>query len=290
MNKRIAVWVAGWSMVWGGYAGMAEETAAETSTAVVIADESMETNAEFAPAPADVKVRMSAIVQYFEWEEDVGGGLGLKEKGPLYGLGASLDIPLTPDWRLDLNGYVYAGTVDYDGFLQNIFGGTTPYESETSYQGFKTDADFVFTGDDGLAGVSMFAGLGMQYWLRELDDGGEFGYDEYWYTLDTRVGLKFQFAGAYPDVTYRGLIGLLLPIYNYEVIKGADIAGDDEVDLEPKPKVGYVAEFGADVRNWHLVAFYEAQHFGKSDLDDSGTVYQPKSDKQVIGVRAGLNF
>ena len=78
-------------------------------------------------------------LQYFTWEEFVGGRRILQEKGLLYGAGAAvaLDLLQTDAGVLTLRGKgeLFGGVVDYDGQTQ----ASLPANTDVSYFGTKAE-------------------------------------------------------------------------------------------------------------------------------------------------------
>ena len=241
--------------------------------------------------PVTSDFALSFMVNDFTWQENLPDGTSLEENGPLIGLHIQGQVDLPRAWESFLYGEVYAGTVDYDGFLINIDGSIEPYKSETSYVGFSGAWDFGYnlsTSEE--LGLLPFVGLGTHYWLRSLDDEEGFGYDEYWLTMYGRVGLRVIWRSTTGTEVY-ALGAALLPFYNYEWAVNVPLArGNDDVELEPEEEVGYQLEAGLNRGRLHLSVFYEAMEFGQSDVDDSGLFFQPESTRDVAGIRIGIRF
>lgn len=237
-------------------------------------------------------VTASLTLQDFTWTEKLPSGLSLEETGGLIGLRLETDLPhRSPGWRSHLAGDVFAGTVDYDGFLIGIDGSITPYESETTYLGVAGSWDVGYrVALSPEFAVEPFLGLGAHYWLRSLDDDEGFGYDEYWLTLYGRAGIRFGWQTA-PETELYAAAAALLPFYNYEWAVDVPLAqGDGDVELEPKEKTGWEIEAGLDHGSWHAAVFHSYMDFGRSDLDDTGQFFQPASTREVTGLRVGYRF
>ena len=65
---------------------------------------------------------------------------------------------------------------------------------------------------------------------------------------------------------------------------------DDTVELEPKEEPGYRFEAGLTHGRLVLAVFHERSSFGESDPDETGDFFQPASDRELTGLRAGLRF
>lgn len=234
---------------------------------------------------------LSAMVNDFTWEEKLPDGTSLEENGLLFGIHLQGKVDLPRAWESYLYGEFYAGTVDYDGFLIDLDGSIEPYQSETSYAGMSGVWDFGYNFSSVEEwGVLPFAGLGTHYWIRSLDDQEGYGYDEYWLTMYGRAGLRVNWRNSTGTELY-ALGAVLLPFYNYEWAVDVPLApGTDDIELEPEEETGFQLEAGMNRGRLHVSVFYEAMEFGQSDLDDSGSFFQPESTRDVAGVRAGLRF
>jgi len=233
----------------------------------------------------------SAMVNDFTWEEKLPDGATLEESGLLFGIHLQGNVDLPQAWESFLYGEFYFGTVDYDGFLINLDGSIEPYRSETSYAGMSGAWDFGYDLHPADAwGILPFAGLGTHYWIRALDDEEGYGYDEYWLTMYGRAGLRVHWHQA-AGTEFYALGAVLLPFYNYEWAVDVPLApGNEDVELEPQEEVGFQLEAGMNRGRLHVSVFYEAMEFGQSDLDDSGSFFQPESTRDVAGIRAGIRF
>lgn len=233
----------------------------------------------------------SGMINDFTWEENLPNGTSLEESGLLFGIHLQGHIDLPQAWESYLYGEFYAGTVDYDGFLVDLDGSIEPYQSETTYAGIAGAWD---AGYDVSAStywtVLPFVGLGLHYWIRSLDDEEGYGYDEYWLTLYGRAGLRVAWQYS-PETEVYALGAFLLPFYNYERAVNVPLSpGNDDIELEPEEEVGYQFEAGVNHGRLHASIFYEAMNFGQSDLDDTGSFFQPESTRDVVGGRVGIRF
>ena len=227
-------------------------------------------------------VWVGGALDHFAWKEIDGGHELLSEDGWLVGVCGGAQGPLAPGWRVEGQGKLYTGLVDYDGSIQSLWR-SQDYKSKTTYVGFDGELLAKYPLPTRPVAVAPFAGLGLSAWQRELDtknygDVGKYGYTEHWASWMLLAGIE---AKAGP---WSGRIVLRQPFYNTESVK---IDGD-QVDLEPDCVTGLGVEAGYAWRRWSARFGYTADTFGQSDLD--GAFYQPKSEKQVISLQALYRF
>jgi hypothetical protein len=229
-----------------------------------------------------------ASLERFEWTETMHGARFVKEEGPLGGLGGrvQLDFDGAP-FGLYGMGEVYAGEVDYDGFLQTA-DGLIPAESETAYEGMMLEAGVVI--DVRMTPsivLQPFAGLGAHAWERDLQGVG--GYVETWSTVYAAFGAALRLATG-PQGEVFGLGAWVPALHNEEEVDLRRVGGPSSVDLEPKEESGFRAEAGFRVRSFYVSLYYENMSFGESELDRSGRFLQPDSEAEMIGLRGGITF
>jgi len=235
------------------------------------------------------QVNVGFIVEDFNWREELDNGISLEESGPLFGISLDGNAPLSPasPWKLYFRAEIYAGSVDYDGFLISIDGDVEPYKSDTFYLGTVGDLDMSY---DLLPSNSTelrpFAGLGSRYWLRSLDDDGGVGYDEYWLTMYARLGARVHYHKN-ESTEFYVVAALVAPFYNNEIAVDVPLA-DGDIELEPKEETGLYVEAGCNLRTLGIAVFYEQLNFGESDLDDSGNFFQPESEMELLGLRVSI--
>jgi len=246
---------------------------------------------EATPPPAGKgSFSLSLVAQDLNWKEDLNDGTFLEESGILLGLSLDGSSSLASQLALHYRAQIYGGTVDYDGFIINLNGGKQPYKSDTTYYGLVGDLDASMNlSNNEQMQLRPFAGIGTRYWLRKLDDGGRFGYDEYWLTVYGRAGLRVHVISS-PATAWHLMAAVILPFYNYEWAVNVPFTPDDSIELEPKEKTGYQVEGGVTHGRLAVAVFYEALDFGQSNPDKTGVFYQPASEMRLIGVRAGITF
>lgn len=245
--------------------------------------------AEEVVPPARTVMGLHVVAKDFNWKEYF-GGLELEESGTLLGVGFHGATRFDDSWQFDYRAEVYAGSVDYDGYIQWDDGSLTPARSETDYAGLNGDIDLSFdlSGSEGPA-FRPFGGIGARYWLRSLDNSQGLGYDEYWSTLYLRAGLRVESpAGRNPGWFLAA--ALIAPVHTDETATDVPGSYGEDIDLSPKEEPGFQLEAGLRSDTWMISVFHERMKFGESDLDASGQYYQPESEMRLSGVRAGVYF
>lgn len=252
----------------------------------------VKSQADDAPAPvaarATTEFDFHVTLQDFNWTEDV-TPLTLEESGPLYGLGFAGRSRFNSGLNLHFLGQYYGGDVDYDGFLQSIDGGITPYKATTWYQGSvgHLDLSLPLVNREQFA-IRPVAGLGARAWLRALDDSEGYGYDEFWLTMHARLGGWMDYTHASGAKLYASVVALLT-IYNDETVENVPLA-TETIYLEPGKKDGLRAEAGFQQGRLSIAVFHDRLDFGQSELDESGSFFQPASEMRITGLRLGMAF
>jgi hypothetical protein len=237
--------------------------------------------------------------QYFTWEEYVDGQRILKEKGPMFGAGAAvlLESPklgggstLTFKAKAEL----FGSEVDYDGTAQNLFTGETfPASTDVTYFGTKGEIDVGWRHTSGPYYLEPFAGAGIRWWLRDLQDGTAVdnsgntvqvsGGEEYWFSAYARAGLRSGYQAK--DVKFFAEAGAKYPFHNENTF---DSPFGGELTLEPKAEWSAFAEIGMQYKWFRPSIFYEG--FRYRDSEPVGGFYQPRSDSDIIGLNLGFAF
>ena len=127
-------------------------------------------------------------VEYFHWNERVGGTDFVNEGGTLFTLGYSRRIGVER-FRAEL----FGGDVHYDGYDQ---GNMAPLASNTGYLGLRGEYEMVIEPAAWEGRFAVLAGMGTRFWIRDLHDGSDdqgdpvFGYQETWWTMYPFLGLE----------------------------------------------------------------------------------------------------
>jgi hypothetical protein len=239
------------------------------------------------------------FIKHFEWREfnETGEKL-LEESGPIFGIGGLFHgVPRSKNGLnliIDVHGELFFGEVDYDGHLQD----GTPHKSKTAYSGTKIEGTCAFAIE--LGRYSYFkpsGGLGFRYWLRELDVDHDqrHGYDETWTTLYGIIGLGMIYFKRSQKELY-GKLEIRIPFFNHETVDLSNQGGPSDIELEPgKEPSLYLEPFGMKIKRFYFSLFYEQLRFSRSNYvyvfyQDTGLIYQPKSEADIYGIKAGAIF
>lgn len=244
-----------------------------------------------ASTASPLRASLYGHVENFEWKEyNDDGSRILKESGPLFGIGGSLDFDTRSGVHMEGLGDAFFGRVDYDGATQS----GEPVTTKTKYAGFLAEANLVIPLNIGPhVTVSPYGGAGGRVWRRELEDSGEaLGYVENWSTFYGAAGIRAA-ARINSKAELYGKAAVKMPFYNRVNYDFSNVGGPDNVDVEPGTKAGPYAELGVTIGSFTLAGFYEELKFEKSDFANIGNdiiVWQPESEATILGVRAGVTF
>jgi len=241
----------------------------------------------------ETRVDMGASVYDFRWTEysDSGRRL-LEETGPLYGLDADVtSLGRRFGWQGGAGAFL--GEVDYDG--QTWSG--TPVKTDVLYVGgaFYGDGVVCFRPVPELL-LKSFAGLGVQTWLRDLDDTQTAagvpvqGAQEFWGCLYGRLGAGFRF-GFLTDYELFASAGVKLPVYARNEAD-FNLSGSSRAGLEPEMTVSGFGDVGLRWRRVGIKITYDALRFDRSDSVSSGNynLYQPESEADVYRLEVFWSF
>lgn len=235
--------------------------------------------------------------QYFQWEEYHAGQRLLRETGPLFGFGAVVGLESPPlvtgnTLTFKARAELFGSVVDYDGHTQPPE--SLPDKTDVTYFGTKYEVDLGWKYTFGAMSLEPFAGGGVRWWLRDLQDstttdtGGNLvhvtGYQEDWVSAYARLGLRGGFYVA-PDFRIFAEAGAKYPFYT---TNSTDFPGVGSVTVKPGGRWSAFAEVGAQYRWFRPSIFYEG--FRYADSPPSMGLFQPKSDSDIIGVNLGFAF
>jgi hypothetical protein len=240
-----------------------------------------------ASAPAAAGWSVSADLEHFRWAEDTSPSV--TETGPRFGLGLHWMQDRDAGWYFAYHGRLYFGSVNYQGaeLLTDV-----PLSGTTDYGGMTNEAQAVYRLPGNTAGAEFVAGLGYDYWKRQLSS---FQSEEY-RVVYLRVGANFDRRSA---VGWYGAAGVKLPLSVDEDVHFPDIGFEPNPHLKPKGEFSFYAELGYRFdERWSLTGFYDSYRFGESDTVGvieaaSGTpfnFFQPRSSVDSVGVRLRYNF
>ena len=241
----------------------------------------------FASGAARAEWDLNVKVERFRWAEDTQPGV--TETGPRFGLGLGWTQDRESGWLAAWRGELYGGSVEYRG--AELFPPNNAVTSTTEYTGFITELLALYRTSGG--GAALLAGLGFDYWNRQLSSIQS----EEWYVTFVRLG------GEIGNRTRRGGGffaggGVKYPIYIVEDAH-VDIVFDQNPKLHPGRAPSLYAEIGYRfAENWTLTGYYDSYRFKKSPgepvtrTSDGAPfiVFQPESKVDTFGVRLHIHF
>lgn len=249
-------------------------------------------NADLTDASSDVsstfEIKPRVDFRFFSWKEfDANNVEHLSEDGLLFAIGVDPRVAFGPAKRFFVESptRLYFGKVGYDGYV-----GAVPYKSKTGYFGFELlpSAGYVFSLGRRFQ-LSPTAGVGFEQWNRDLDDGGQLGYDEKYTVLLVHAGLR----GTYllnRDISFHSKLGLKVPVSISESV-GLGMRGRGQpvnVNLSPGISPAVLVEGGTTIHGFDLSLYYEGWTLAKSAVDRG--YLQPESTRKIFGIRLGHAF
>jgi hypothetical protein len=226
-------------------------------------------------------------LQDYKWKEYADDGKQLlDETGNRYALTCDIaSIKKKPGWRSGIN--FFWGEVDYNGRTWTDI----PVTTDVWYAGTKLYVDAVpgYRFDSGLW-LKAFAGLGGEFWLRDLDDtktpAGDpvNGAREWWGCIYGRAGLGAEYPVAKEMVAFAEG-GIKLPIYARNEANFL-VSGNPSAGLEPEQDFSGFGNIGLRWKQWGAKVSFDSLRFDRSDAVSSGmyNLYQPKSESDVYSL------
>ncbi|MEA3194349.1 MAG: hypothetical protein QOD26_2682 [Betaproteobacteria bacterium] len=220
----------------------------------------------------------------FRWAESTQPSV--TETGPRFGIGAAWTQDRERGLLFGWRGELYGGSVHYSG--AELFPPNRPISGTTEYTGVINELQATYRSAGG--GAALIAGLGLDYWNRQLTDIQK---EEWWVTF-ARLGGEFGnrtregfFAGA----------GVKYPVYIAEDAHLTDIGFDQNPTLHPGREASLYGEAGYRfARRWTLSAYYDSYRFKESPGErvtrggSTFIVFQPRSVVDTYGLRLHLHF
>jgi hypothetical protein len=238
-------------------------------------------------------MRLYGKVESYQWKEfDDHDNKLLKESGPLFGFGGTINLPVKSSLHLEGLAEVLFGSVDYDGQTQE----GSPVTTTTDYSWLTGEGtiSMLFPVAKDVV-VKPFAGVGGQAWQRTINDAEDSagqGYTENWLTIYGILGVGGDFT-VNPESHVFADIALHAPMFNQMKTDWSDLGGPSDITVNPGKELSLTAEAGLKWRRYIASVYYEAMDFSKSDAETFGselTVWQPKSEARMFGVKAGVVF
>jgi hypothetical protein len=245
-------------------------------------------------AAADVNpaFEITPIVEwrYFNWKEFGPNGVEqLTESGSLFAFGLNPKVAFGSRKRFFVEAPTnfYLGKVDYDGAFLN----GTPYKSKTGYFGLELEpaAGYVFSLGPRFQ-LTPTAGLGFEYWSRDLDDGGKNGYVENYAVYLIHAGLRGNYR-LNRDVGFHSKVGLKVPMAISESVALGQRGQGQRIDVSLSPGISpaFLIEGGSTIHGFDVALYFETWTLAKSAADAQG-FFQPDSTRKLFGIRVGHAF
>lgn len=244
-------------------------------------------------APAQYAGGTFTILPYVEarrfgWEERVGDRRLLQEIGMHYSFGADARLWFVPHevFFCELQGAYITGRTDYDGARIDEHGTYASYAATTAYSG--TEGELLLGST--LRPSTRFLitpvlGAGIEYWLRNLDYHGPFGYTEKYMVPSVDGGLRFTYV-LENDIQAFSTFLVRYPLSISEsftlALQGLDPV---KVVLHPGRNPQYRASVGMDLYRIFIVFSYQSWTLDRSGI--SHYFYQPDSNRHEVGVKIG---
>ena len=231
--------------------------------------------------------------KYFYWGEynDYSYQI-VEEYGNLYGGGLHAKIKFSNsfDLYINLDACFSYGIVNYNGFLQNPDGTSEPYKSETVYEWFESTLNFGY--DFYISNyfrMSPEFGFQFESWDRDIDNGGQYGYNEIYDMFVLDFGGTFAVLFSSKAKIFLKILGKY-PLLIEESLNLASRGqgGPPDINLEPEPNIGINIELGANIYGAFFSVYMDYLIFSKS-LFDQG-FHQPESDRSIVGLKFGYTF
>jgi len=229
----------------------------------------------------------------FSWKEfSDKGDEDLKESGMLFSFGAIPRFAFTKDLRFyaDADLQFYFASVGYEGYLQDEFGNTTPFNTDTGYFGFDLvlSLGYSFPASKSFE-LTPIGGFGIEYWSRDIGQGKvQQGYVENYTVFLFNVGAR----GAYIVNRYIQLSSSIFIKMPLTISESVDLSstgvGPSDISLSPGTNPLFRIQAGSSVYNFLAELYFETWTLSKSP-EDRG-FHQPESTRKGFGIRIGYTF
>jgi hypothetical protein len=218
-------------------------------------------------------------VEYFHWNERIGGMDFVNEDGTLFTLGYARRIGIER-FRAEL----FGGDVHYAGYDQDNM---VSMASNTGYLGLRGEYEMVLEPAAWEGKLALLMGLGSRFWIRDLHDGSDnqgnavYGYQESWWTMYPFLGLETHLQlGADLELYSQSRIGTTALTYQFVSI--------NDRPLWPRPGVLANTEVGLRGSRFFVATRAEVMTWSPSSVVQDS--YQPNSVMWTVGGRLGFMF
>ena len=227
--------------------------------------------------------------RFFNWKEfSQNGAELLTESGSLFAFGAIPQIAFGPKKRFFVEGRTnfYLGKVDYDGAQQN----GVPVKSKTGYFGLELapTAGYVFSLGPRFR-LTPTAGLGFEYWNRDVGDGDRRGYVEKYAVYLIHAGLRGNYR-LNRDVDFHSRMELKVPVAISESAALGQRGQGPQLDVSLSPGISpaILIEGGSTIYGVDVGLYFETWTLTRSNPDQGFA--QPDSTRKLFGIRVGHSF
>jgi len=240
-----------------------------------------------------IEITPFAGLDYFYWGEYNDNSFQIvEEAGYLYRAGVSSKFKFIKSFDLYIlfEPTIYYGIIDYNGFLQDANGNSESYKSQSAYFGSSALLNFGY--DFYLSTrfiLSPEFGFKYEYWDRDVDNGGQYGYDEFYNVFLLNFGLSATIPFSY---TSRIFMRIMCE-YPLIIDESIDLAsrghnGPPNISLTPNSNIGINLELGATLYGAFVSGFMNYMLFSKSAFNQN--YHQPESDRSLVGLKLGYTF
>lgn len=220
-------------------------------------------------------------VDYFHWNESLGGAEFCHEDGLLTTIGYMRRVGIER-FRFE----AFGGSVNYKGAADFDDGTSEPLSMTTGYLGARGEYDLMLE-PEGWTAVSFFLGVGSRLWVRSLPGGYTdlgspvMGYNETWWTIYPYIGMETRRnPTSGPEWYGSGRVGFTP--FTWQHVSYFDVV------LNPQPGLTGQLEAGIRGNHFHAAAYMETMSWSQSP-EVSG-VLQPASIYFTAGLKAGFSF
>jgi len=238
--------------------------------------------------PASARWGITADIEHFRWSEQ--SDPRVTETGPMLGIGVNWTQDRDLGWRFGYRGRLYFGSVDYNG--STLLPPHTPVNGTSEYRGLLNEGQVRYRLPANPWGAEFVAGLGLDYWTRQLTSIQSEDYR----VAFLRLGADFD---SRTRSGWFGGGGLKYPFYVEEDAHFPAIGFDPNPHLKPKGRLSLYAQAGYRFNpRWSLTAYYDSYRFAESA--DVGVIdrstgspinfFQPKSSIDSFGLRLQYAF
>lgn len=232
-------------------------------------------------------------LKYFYWGEYNNNDVqNLEEYGFVYSTNISAKTKFSKSLQLFAFTDVgfYYGIINYIGYLQLTNGNTESYKSETGYVGIEFAVNLGYDITFGKYFVlSPEFGVGYEYWKRDIDNGGMYGYDELWDFLYLDFGSSFIVPFSPSSKIFLKILGEYpISISEFIDLTSRGQGGPASISLEPGSNIGVNLELGAEIYGAYLSFYLDYLLFSSSVFDQG--YHQPRSDRSLTGLKLGYMF